>query len=215
MVPSVICEKDFDIFSITDHNSAMNTPAFWNRCGSRLFVPGIEIHTIEDVHVLGYFSKVSDALEVSTILESFINKFEYDPERFGYQVILDDGENFSGLVDYYLGFPTNMTLEQAIELIHKHNGLPVFAHVDRKFGAMYQLGLLPEGTNVVEVRNKETWLSLKEKGYVVLTSSDAHTPDEIGIRKSYLELFEDEVVGSAEIVIAKIAGGNVRTLWEV
>ncbi|ODN29923.1 phosphotransferase [Fervidobacterium thailandense] len=214
MVPSIICAKELEIFSITDHNSARNVPVFQMKCGSKLLVPGIEIHTVEDVHVLGYFSKVDDALKVSRTLEELMDKFEYDPERFGYQVILDEEENFSELVEYYLGFPTNVTLDDAIELIRSHNGIAVLAHVDRKFGAMYQLGLIPEGTNIVEVRSKETWLKLKEKGYVVLTSSDAHTPDEVGIRKSYLEVFDGEPI-SVEMVIRKIVSGQVRTLWEV
>lgn len=214
MVPSMICNANLDVFSITDHNSAWNVAVFQRRCSSKLFIPGIEIHTVEDVHVLGYFPNVHDALKVSSILEGLMDKFEYDPERFGYQVILDDGENFSGLVEHYLGFPTKVTLGEAVELIHSHGGIAVLAHVDRKFGAMYQLGLIPDVTNVVEVRNKETWLSLKKRGYVVLTSSDAHTPDEVGVRKSYLEVLQGEEL-STEKVIRKVANGYVRTLWEI
>lgn len=210
MLPSIVCEKNVDIISITDHNSAKNVSAFFYLCGNKIVVPGIEIHTIEDVHILGYFPTIEDCLKVSKFVEDNITPFSYDPEKFGYQIVINEKEEIVDTIDYYLGFPSNLSIEEAIDIILKNKGLPVFAHVDRKFGALYQLGLLPQGTKVVEVRKKETYLSLKKRGYIILTSSDAHQPDEIGSRKSYFISAED-----ASDVLKAIMTGEVKTLWDL
>ncbi|MFN6991627.1 MAG: PHP-associated domain-containing protein [Fervidobacterium sp.] len=210
MLPSIVCEKNVDIISITDHNSAKNVAAFFNLCGNKIVVPGIEIHTVEDVHILGYFSTIEDCLKVSKFIEEYITPFSYDPESFGYQIVINEKEEIVDTIDYYLGFPTNLTIEEAIDIILKNKGLPVFAHIDRKFGVLYQLGLLPQGTKVVEVRKKETYLFFKERGYIILTSSDAHHPDEIGSRKSYFTS-----VGDASDVLKAIIAGEVKTIWDL
>lgn len=210
MLPSIICEKKVDIISITDHNSARNVEAFFYICRNKIVVPGIEIHTIEDVHILGYFPTLDNCLKVSKVVEDNITPFPYDPENFGYQIAINEHEEIIDTIDYYLGFPTNLNIDQAIEIITKNHGLAVFAHIDRKFGALYQLGILPKGTNVVEVRKKETYLQMKDDGYIVLTSSDAHHPDEIASRKVYF----NTNVKDASDVLEKIKTGEVITIWD-
>lgn len=214
MVPSTVCRKDIDILAITDHNTAENVAAFLYLCKSKVVISGIEIHTFEDVHILGYFPLLSDAMAVSRIVSENTDPFPYDPETFGYQLLLNESEEFVGMLDNYLGFPTNLSIVQTIDLIEKHNGLPVFAHVDRKFGAIYQLGILPKNAHFVEVRKKETWQELKKTGHVVLTSSDAHVPDEIGSRKIF---FQNDAFGGridAHSVISAIVAGRFRTIWD-
>lgn len=210
MLPSVICEKQLDVISITDHNSARNVAVFISLCKDKIVVPGIEIHTVEDVHILGYFPELEHCLKVSKIVEENLPKFPYDPEKFGYQIVINENEEFVNTIDEYLGFPTNLTIEDAIEIILSNHGLPVFAHVDRKFGAIYQLGLLPEGTNVVEVKKRETYEELKKNGYIALTSSDAHLPDEVGVRKIFME---DKPKNSQE-VIDMILERRFKTIWD-
>ncbi|MEN3042570.1 MAG: phosphotransferase [Fervidobacterium sp.] len=210
MLPSVVCGKRIDIFSITDHNTAQNVAAFINFCKDKIVVPGIEIHTVEDVHILGYFRDIESCMKVSNHVRENITPFVYDPEKFGYQIVINENEEFIETVDFYLGFPTNLTIQQALEIIYKHNGLAVFAHVDRKFGVIYQLGIIPKGTEIIEVRKKETFLEYTNKGYIVLTSSDAHQPDEIGSRKTY---FYDELVNVSD-VLTFICERRFKTIWD-
>lgn len=211
MVPSVVCNSELEVFSITDHNSARNVAVFTFLCKDKIIVPGIEIHTLEDVHLLGYFPSIEDALAVSEFVEDMLPKFEYDPEKYGYEIVLDMNETFVGALDYYLGFPTNLTIDDALELIKQHNGLAVLAHVDRKFGAIQQLGMVPPNVKYVEVRKREVALKLRAQGFVVLTSSDAHTPDEVGSRKVYF----DEKPKSAEDVLQLIRERRFKTIWDL
>lgn len=210
MLPSVICEKNIDVISITDHNTARNVAAFINFCKGKIVVPGIEIHTMEDVHVLGYFFSIQNCLAVSKIVEENITPFPYDPEKFGYQLVINELEEFVDTIDFYLGFPTKLTIDDAIEIINIHKGIPVFAHVDRKFGVIYQLGMIPGGTNVIEVRRKETFLEFKDKGFIILTSSDAHQPDEVGSRKIYLS----SKIENADDVLSALREGRFKTIWD-
>ena len=52
--------KDLDIISITDHNSIKNLEAFdfLTKSLDLLFVPGIEIQTSEDIHVICLFKTI-------------------------------------------------------------------------------------------------------------------------------------------------------------
>ncbi|MGC8820219.1 MAG: PHP-associated domain-containing protein [Fervidobacterium sp.] len=175
-----------------------------------MIVPGIEIHTVEDVHILGYFSSLENCLKVSEIIKQNLTPFTYDPETFGYQIVINENEEFISTVENYLGFPTNLTIKDTIDIILENNGLPVFAHVDRKFGAIYQLGLLPEGSRYIEVKKKSTYEELKNEGFIILTSSDAHLPDEVGIRK----IFFEERPKSAKEVLELIIEGRFKTIWD-
>ena len=54
-----------DVIAVTDHNSARNLPAAQAACqayGLRL-LPGVEVNTAEEIHLLCYFSRVKTALQ--------------------------------------------------------------------------------------------------------------------------------------------------------
>ncbi|MEF9866230.1 MAG: PHP domain-containing protein, partial [Oscillospiraceae bacterium] len=69
-----------DLIAVTDHNSALNLPAAQKACdayGLRL-LPGIEVNTAEEIHLLCYFPSVKAALCMSDIIYSSLPDFEYD-----------------------------------------------------------------------------------------------------------------------------------------
>ena len=61
-------EQHLSIIAVTDHNSAENVPAVIDASyGSGLLVlPGMEITTAEEVHILGLFESIEDAFCVHT-----------------------------------------------------------------------------------------------------------------------------------------------------
>ena len=117
-----------------------------------------------------------------------------------------------GIEERPLGFATDLPLKKVIDLITEFGGLPVYAHVDRKFGVIYQLGFIPneENVRVIEVRKKETVNELRRKGYIVLTSSDAHSLYELGYRYSTIKDGIKDVAG----ILEEISNGRVNTLWD-
>lgn len=187
MVPSIISqaikEKQLDLISITDHNSCHNLDSFAKKIKNYL-IPGVELTSSEEVHVLAYFCSTESALSLCDFVKKFLPKVTYDPELMGYQLIVDEQDEFRGLEEDFLGLALKLSLNDLIEIIHSHNGIPVYAHIERRFGVLYQLGVFPKDDRIklAEARSKEGWVQAVKSGFVVLSNSDAHNPDEIGCR---------------------------------
>ena len=74
MTPANLCGmamlKGLQMIALTDHNTARNLPAV-SACAEAyglLLIPGMEITTREEVHLLGYFPTVQVALDFSEFL---------------------------------------------------------------------------------------------------------------------------------------------------
>jgi PHP family Zn ribbon phosphoesterase len=192
MTPGTIAEalsqKGLDWVAITDHNSTRNVRVFRNVLYEHgiIMIPGIEVHTREDVHILAYFPDVDTAEYFGSIVEAHLPEFETDPERDGYSLVVDEHDQFIGQIPKPFGFPTTLDIDSVVSLIRNNKGIAVFAHVFRAMGIFYQLGLLPEKQKEIPLEiyhlEKKKFLS----GYIdtqhpvsLLSSSDAHTPDSI------------------------------------
>ncbi len=211
MTPDVFVEvlksKDLKVIAVTDHNSCENVESF-SKALSRAdveVIPGIEITTREEVHVLGYFKNLEDAMEVSNIVKSHLPDLKFDPGKVGYQLLVNEFGEFTGFENSPLFAATDLSIEDVVKLIRSKGGIPVLAHVDRVFGVEHQLGFMPDlDVKLVEVKKRESYERLSSR-YVILTSSDAHRPDEIGSR--YVILEGDDAFSS-------LVEGKVRNIWE-
>ena len=89
--PANICGmakiKGLDIIALTDHNTARNLPAAREVCEAYgiLLLPGMEITTREEVHMLGYFPSVECALDFGEMLRAHLPKAKNRPQFFGEQ----------------------------------------------------------------------------------------------------------------------------------
>ena len=56
-VVGMACVKGLDVIALTDHNSALNLPAAMaaGKAMGVQVIPGLEVTSREDVHVLAYF----------------------------------------------------------------------------------------------------------------------------------------------------------------
>ena len=70
--------KGLEIISVTDHNSAKNLPAIFEIAKNKeiIIVPGIEVNSKEEVHLLCYFPTLELALDFDRYLESFCHLLE-------------------------------------------------------------------------------------------------------------------------------------------
>jgi len=178
-IASVCVSKGIDWVSITDHNSAGNVRVFskvLSRAGVSL-IPGIEVHTVEDVHVLAYFPEVSLVEAFSDwIRRERLPHVSVDPEISGYQLFVDDDDSFTGVEEFWLGQPTTLSISETLEAVNDNGGISVMAHIDRKMGLITQLGVIPEEYREVpmEISFRRTLV----KGFEarnILHSSDAHS----------------------------------------
>ena len=193
MSPSGIVEaalaRGINIIAICDHNSALNVPYVIRAAKSRGLevVPGMEVNTKEEVHLLALFETQEAAFamqeEVYAVLPG-----ENDEETFGLQVIANENSEVEGFEKRLLIGACGLSLERAIEIVHGLGGLAIPSHIDREaFSLVGQLGFIPPGLPVdaleISRRTKpeEAIARIPEaKGYPLITNSDAHFLEDVG-----------------------------------
>lgn len=200
--------KGLDAIAITDHNTTGNLKAF-SQVAERanlLFVPGIELCTREEVHLLGYFEGVEQALMFQQALEKHLPKEKNVEAIFGEQVHYDDQDQVIGKSDTLLIGSTDLAIEEAVALIRAYGGVAVPAHINREaYGILITLGFIDAslGFRTVEITGELPWEALVKqhpylKDYKYIRSSDAHTLGDILEPISTLRVKEPTVKGIIE-----------------
>ena len=183
MTPANICGmavvKGLQMIAVTDHNTAGNLPTVSKICEAYglLLIPGMEITTKEEVHLLGYFPSVEAALEFSAYLKPHMPRQKNKPKLFGNQLIMDEDDQVIGEEDTLLIGASDLRLSELTVRIREMGGVPVPAHINRgSNGLLVNLGMMPEDLGFTAV---EVWRALPcphspQVGKVILHSSDAH-----------------------------------------
>ncbi len=178
--------KEIEIIGICDHNTAENTPALLKLTeGSKILVlPGIEVTTQEEVHLLALFGNIEQAF----ILQNYIYQNlpgENDEESFGLQVVVNEKDEVLGFNKKLLIGATTLPLKEILKFIHSIDGLAVASHIDKEnFSIISQLGFIPEnieldGLEVSALANYKEFID-KYPSFPIIRSSDAHFLEEIG-----------------------------------
>ncbi len=179
-----------DVIAVTDHNTTENAAAVIEAAaGTGLAVlPGIEMTTSEEVHILGLFEAGTDLgpfqAEVFRNLPDVPSKMKFVDD----QVIVDAADYVTGFSPRCLFGATLFSVHAAVDLIHGFGGLAIACHVDREsFSIISQLGFIPPGLRLeaVEISPRLT-VAAAESTFgpfdplPVVRFSDAHKPEEIG-----------------------------------
>lgn len=63
--------KRLDMISVTDHNSARNLEVLARLCQQQdlLFIPGIEVESVESVHLVGYVKPIESLKQITKKVE--------------------------------------------------------------------------------------------------------------------------------------------------
>ncbi|MBQ9298997.1 MAG: PHP domain-containing protein [Clostridia bacterium] len=185
--------KGLDIIAITDHNTARNLPAAQEVCDAYglLLVPGMEITTKEEVHLLGYFPELQAALEFGEMLREHLPQKKNKPSFFGNQRVMNSDDEIIAEEDALLIGATDFSLSQATRRVEAFGGVPVPAHINRgSHGLLINLGFMPQDYFYPTV---EVWRHLPcDEGALtgrhVLHSSDAHYLGDIQEKEHALRL---------------------------
>jgi len=193
MTPSRIVQRaaslGINILAVCDHNTVENvevTAEIAKKKGIRV-IAGIEINSSEEVHVLGLFENMADALSMQAVVYENLPG-ENDEEAFGMQVLVNESEEVLGFNKRLLIGATDLSVNKIVELIHSFNGLAVASHIDREgFGIIGQLGFIPEGIefDALEISYRTSRVKAHEmfgpySNIPWVTSSDAHSLEDIG-----------------------------------
>ncbi|MHC4331195.1 MAG: PHP domain-containing protein [Planctomycetota bacterium] len=187
-----------DMIGICDHNSAENAAAV-AKAGARAglaVIPGMEVTSSEEVHILGLFDSEADLMDLQdTIYQNLPG--ENSEEAFGPQLVADEWGNVVEKNHRLLIGATTLTVDQVVDAIHRQSGLAIASHVDReRFSLIGQLGFIPEGLELDALEVSDPSRTGEEYGYPVITSSDAHFLEDVG--KSFTS-FELEDASLSEI----------------
>ncbi len=174
--------KGLSMVSLTDHNCGRNLPAMAKaaKTNGLVFVPGIEITSREEVHVLAYFDDVDTAVEFGERMYASLAPVPNRPKIFGRQIQMDMHDGMAGEVDKLLLTATSYTIDDLASMVRKHGGCAVPAHINRdSFSVFSNLGYFPENLfQCAEVSNQSP-LPAMPPGLCMLRSSDAHQLEDI------------------------------------
>lgn len=209
-IAGILAEKGVKLAALTDHNTALNCPAFGAACRSVGIVPlfGIEAQGQEECHVLCLFSELAQALALGKELYDLMPPVMNIPEKMGDQVYVDENDDILGEVDKYLITSAEIGLDDLARRVIAMGGIVIPAHVDRPaFSLSSQLGFIPDGPwaalEVVRIP-----AGIDTRGYPLITSSDAHFPEHVGRRAFDLDMADDPIAkadGSANLDAIKTA----------
>ena len=183
MTPADICGmaklKGLEMIAVTDHNAAANLPYVQKAADfyDLLLIPGMEITTREEVHMLGYFPDVDTAVAFGEFLRPHMPKQKNKPGCFGHQWVMDEEGEILREEDTLLMGASDLPIRAAAEAVRSYGGVPVPAHINRgSNGILINLGFIPDELQFSAV---EVWRALPcshsaQAGRVVLHSSDAH-----------------------------------------
>ena len=196
MTPKAIVEKSLelglDIVAICDHNSAENVEAAV-RAGIQqklCVLPGLEINSREEVHILAIFENAEKALHMQETVYRHL-KGVNKPEFFGDQVVVNEFDEVEGFNDRLLIGAVDLGLQEIVSEVHRQRGLTIASHVDRpSFSIISQLGFIPPDLKLdgLEVTQDIGQLDRSTMGKLPLvTSSDAHFLHDVG--RAYTPFF--------------------------
>ena len=173
-----------DLIALTDHNSCKNCPAI-SRAASAydiLFLPGMELTTSEEVHVLCYFPSLDAAMDFDCYVSAHLPDIPNRPALFGDQLICDEEDQILGTEEHLLISATDISFDAVFDLVSRYDGIMVPAHINKPSTSLLgNLGFIPENSrfSCAEVKNMADWPLLQQQypylaGCNHLCSSDAH-----------------------------------------
>ncbi len=176
--------KGLDVIAITDHNSCKNCAAAIS-CGGTYgitVIPGMELCTCEEVHVLCLFPTLDNALAFDTYVSNHLPSIPNQVQLFGKQQIYNENDVITGTVDHLLINATDIPFYKVSTVISRFHGIWIPAHIDKKTTSVISnLGFIPSDStfSCFELHDMTQQYRLKKDNpYLnscnIICNSDAH-----------------------------------------
>ena len=193
----------YDAIALTDHNTALNCPAVSKLAEKNgiTFIPGMELCTSEEVHIVCLFYSLEDSLNFSEYVKSTMPPIKNKPSVFGEQLICDENDNVIGQEEILLVTASGISTERVVKKVAEYNGICYPAHIDRSsFSILSNLGIINEyfGFKCAEVYDITKEDELKQKHpYLnklkILSDSDAHYLDNMRIPEQFIDVPDNNI----------------------
>jgi PHP family Zn ribbon phosphoesterase len=179
--------KGLDAIAVCDHNTMGNLLAVKAAADMMgiILLPGIEVTTREEVHVLCYFPDIESALPFGAYIYEHLPNFANNAAFFGRQIYMNEQDEEIGEERKLLVSATDLPMNQVARVCRAHGGAFVPAHIGRPSnGALGVLGFLPADIeyDALEVSGGHidgAALSYFMEKHICLRSSDAHQLEDI------------------------------------
>lgn len=195
--------KGLNVIAITDHNSLKNCTPVIKHCSEYgiLAIPGVELNTAEEIHVILLFRTIEEAMIFDKFLEGRLIKVKNREDIFGKQEIVDSKGELLGTEENLLINTTDISFDEIKKISEKFNALVIPAHIDKDANSVLSiLGQMPEeiGINIVEIKDRSKLeFLLKKYPYLkkcnIVYNSDAHYLNEICEPINYIEVTEPSI----------------------
>lgn len=198
--------KGLDVIAITDHNSCGNAKACMECAeGTELLViPGMEVETAEECHIICLFPDIEAAAEMDRIVRDHLPPIKNRVDIFGEQIIMDKDDNIISYEENMLVTATSMSVSQVSDRAKELGGVAFPAHVDKSsYSVISNLGYIDEsyGFATAEVKNPDRVAELETNHQLsrfnIVHNSDAHYLWDISEREHFLEV---SVLTAKEII---------------
>lgn len=180
-----------EIAALTDHNTCSNCRSFIKHAEGYGLValPGMELTTSEEVHVVCLFADIDAAEEFSRFVYSALPPIPNSTEIFGAQVLRDVDDEVSGFEDRLLISAADIGIYAVTGLVSSYGGVAFPAHIDRpSFSLLANLGMWDDamGFKFYEKTARAGSTLLPEKPWLI--NSDAHRLEDIPDAANTLEV---------------------------
>ncbi len=199
--------KQLDVIAVCDHNTARNLPAVQaaaDRLGV-LLLPGMELTTREEAHMLCYFRDVRTCLAFGEAIYAHLPAIPNREAYFGRQQVMNAQDEEIDVEERLLISALDLSFESCAARIHEAGGLCVPAHINRGAnGALQALGFLPQNVHydALEIALSAPMPAVALPRCPLLVSSDAHDLENMLERTFFIEARERSV----EAVFEAISG---------
>lgn len=193
--------KGLDAVALTDHNACENVRAAAAVTGDKIiFIPGMEVETSEEVHIVTLFPTADAAEEMQRILVDSSPFIPNRPEIFGNQYIMDENDEICGEIGRMLVTASGLDIYTVVAAAKDLGGIAYPAHIDREsYSVLSNLGFIPPDLDISAVEITEKSRAALEgeysNRYNIITSSDAHYLWDISERNHYIEVSDASVRG--------------------
>lgn len=207
--------KGLDVIAVTDHNTCRNCPAVmkWAKEYGVIAIPGMELCTMEEVHVLCLFEDLEAALFFDEYVYSKLMLYQNDERAFGKQEIYDEEDRLVQTEPYLLINATKISFDELGVLMKKFKGVYIPAHIDKNSNSLISnLGFVPPNadflaaelancTNLERISRGNPYLNHCN----IITNSDAHSLGNINEPVNFIECNNRD---KKDVLTAIITRGN-------
>ncbi len=214
--PLIVSEakiRGIDLIAITDHNASANIVAVQKAAlGSGITVlPGMELQTKEEVHVLCLFDTIDQIMEFQKLVDQKLPSIKNRPDFFGEQLIVDEKGDFIRKEERLLITSSTLSLIEAYNYVNDLGGIFIPAHINRKANGLLEiLGFVPDDIPIIalEISRHISPPQAKEKfpqinSYEIIQNGDVHRLSEF-IGTTVFEI-ENPSIGEIKLALKKEA----------